>query len=73
MKFTTRPGRMGTTQLEECDENGEYIRLVAEFFYDNEAKQVCDALNSGSVKFSPLQKMGVRENGYSFEEVGKSE
>ena len=53
MTFKTRPGRMGCIQLEECDETGEYIRLVAEFFYGTEAEQVCAALNNGSVKFVP--------------------
>ena len=53
MTFRTRPSRMGCIQLEECDETGEYIRLVAEFFYGTEAEQVCAALNNGSVKFAP--------------------
>ena len=57
MTFRTRPSRMGCIQLEECDETGEYIRLVAEFFYGTEAEQVCTALNNGSVKFvaAPFQ------------------
>ena len=59
MTYTTRPGRMGETKLEEYEDDGEYVRLIAEFFCDNDAETIRDALNNGNIKFPALHKKVV--------------
>jgi|TARA_Y100000296_G_scaffold72893_1_gene89785 hypothetical protein len=61
MTYKIREGRMGATKLEEYDDDGEYVRLVAEFFYDNDAAAVRDALNSGNVKFPAPHKKIIKQ------------
>ena len=61
MIYTTRPGRMGETKLEEYEDDGVYVRLIAEFFYDNDAEAIRDALNSGNIKFPAPHKKAVEQ------------
>ena len=63
MKYRTRKARMGAVKLEEYDETGEYVRLIAEFFYNGHARRVCEWLNAENLALDAAQQVTEDHSG----------
>ena len=72
MKYRTRKARMGAVKLEEYDENGEYVRLIAEFFYDGHARRVCDWMNAENLALDAAQQV-IEDHSEALEKLDDNE